>query len=291
MTEPRRNGTRRWAAMLAALIVGLLVIAVARAGQETTPAAAERTMSPLGGTASPGAATPGASPPVRLYAAHGEASLVPALEGQRPLFILSLGSDARPGQDIQSSGRIRSTSSGSTWPPATRRSWGSPATPTSRSPGTAPARSSRDDAGRPAAAHPDDRAADGHPHRLLDADVVPRHREHGQRHRWADRRHPLPDARLVLTRNFSPGCRHLRGKRRWRSPATGTTSPAGIWAVPGTRGSCCWPPSPSSAPRSHRTRWRRSRGSRPGGARSGRTSPSRPSCSSRSRRARSRRAT
>jgi LCP family protein required for cell wall assembly len=87
--------------MLAPLIVGLLVIAVARAGQEATPAAAERTMSPLGGTASPGAATPGASPPVQLYAAHGEASLVPALEGQRPLFILSLGSDARPGQDIE----------------------------------------------------------------------------------------------------------------------------------------------------------------------------------------------
>ena len=41
-----------------------------------------------------------ASPPVRLYAAHGAASLIPALRGERPLFILSLGSDARPGQDI-----------------------------------------------------------------------------------------------------------------------------------------------------------------------------------------------
>jgi polyisoprenyl-teichoic acid--peptidoglycan teichoic acid transferase len=37
---------------------------------------------------------------VVLRAAHG-ASFVPALEGKRPLFILALGSDARPGQGIE----------------------------------------------------------------------------------------------------------------------------------------------------------------------------------------------
>ncbi len=36
---------------------------------------------------------------VEIHAVHG-ASFVPALEGRRPLFILALGSDARPGQDI-----------------------------------------------------------------------------------------------------------------------------------------------------------------------------------------------
>jgi LCP family protein required for cell wall assembly len=36
---------------------------------------------------------------VEIHSAHG-ASFVPALEGKRPLFILALGSDARPGQQI-----------------------------------------------------------------------------------------------------------------------------------------------------------------------------------------------
>src|SRR5207253_1282600 len=36
---------------------------------------------------------------IQLFAAHGEASLVPALAGDRPLFILALVSDARPGQN------------------------------------------------------------------------------------------------------------------------------------------------------------------------------------------------
>lgn len=36
---------------------------------------------------------------VQINSAHG-ASYVPALEGQRPLFILALGSDARPGQRV-----------------------------------------------------------------------------------------------------------------------------------------------------------------------------------------------
>jgi polyisoprenyl-teichoic acid--peptidoglycan teichoic acid transferase len=37
---------------------------------------------------------------VEIHSAHG-ASFVPALEGKRPLFILALGSDARPGQNIE----------------------------------------------------------------------------------------------------------------------------------------------------------------------------------------------
>jgi len=37
---------------------------------------------------------------VEIHSAHGS-SFVPALEGKRPLFILALGSDARPGQNIE----------------------------------------------------------------------------------------------------------------------------------------------------------------------------------------------
>src|SRR5207247_2881382 len=36
---------------------------------------------------------------VEIHSAHGS-SFVPALEGKRPLFILALGSDARPGQRV-----------------------------------------------------------------------------------------------------------------------------------------------------------------------------------------------
>jgi LCP family protein required for cell wall assembly len=66
-----------------AVVVGLAALAVLRAG-------------PRANADTP---PPGPTPTVRVYAAHGEASLVPALEGQRPLFVLALGSDARPGQD------------------------------------------------------------------------------------------------------------------------------------------------------------------------------------------------
>lgn len=41
-----------------------------------------------------------AQPVVEIHAAHG-ASFVPALEGSRPLFVLVLGSDARPGHSIE----------------------------------------------------------------------------------------------------------------------------------------------------------------------------------------------
>jgi LCP family protein required for cell wall assembly len=90
-----RNGPirrHRPAIALAALVVTLLAVAVGRA-QIDQPAAAS--------TGSPGSTGAPPSPVVQLYAAHGEASLVPALEGLRPLFILSLGSDARPGQPIE----------------------------------------------------------------------------------------------------------------------------------------------------------------------------------------------
>lgn len=56
--------------------------------------------------ASPGrghasSSTPAPSPPaVELHAVHG-ASYIPALEGKRPLFILALGSDSRPGQGAE----------------------------------------------------------------------------------------------------------------------------------------------------------------------------------------------
>jgi len=47
-------------------------------------------------------ASPSASPAiVQIHSLHG-ASLVPALSGLRPLFILALGSDARPGEAVQS---------------------------------------------------------------------------------------------------------------------------------------------------------------------------------------------
>jgi LCP family protein required for cell wall assembly len=97
----------------------LVIVIVVRSGGErpSTGAAVSNTLSPertSGGSpsasravaatsprASASASASASGPTVRLYAAHGEASLIPALEGKRPLFILSLGSDARPGQTIQ----------------------------------------------------------------------------------------------------------------------------------------------------------------------------------------------
>lgn len=45
-------------------------------------------------------ASAAASDVVEIHSAHG-ASFVPALQGNKPIFILALGSDARPGQDIE----------------------------------------------------------------------------------------------------------------------------------------------------------------------------------------------
>ena len=52
----------------------------------------------LGPSSRPGPAF-AQSVPVEIHSAHGS-SFVPALEGRRPLFILVLGSDARPGEPI-----------------------------------------------------------------------------------------------------------------------------------------------------------------------------------------------
>jgi LCP family protein required for cell wall assembly len=73
------------AALLTAATVALAAVAVLRAGS--------------GRAASQPPTLPPGATPIELFAAHGEASLVPALKGERPLFILALGSDARPGQD------------------------------------------------------------------------------------------------------------------------------------------------------------------------------------------------
>jgi LCP family protein required for cell wall assembly len=61
----------------------------------------------VGPQARPGLAAHAAEQPlVQIQAAHGT-SYVPALEGKRPLFILALGSDARPGEQVA---RLRSDS-------------------------------------------------------------------------------------------------------------------------------------------------------------------------------------
>src|SRR5262249_19769740 len=93
-----------------AILVGVLVIRSATESSGAGPVASSpagagsptgRSVSarPASSTSDHSSGTP-AAPVIRLYAAHGEASLIPALEGKRPLFILSLGSDARPGQTI-----------------------------------------------------------------------------------------------------------------------------------------------------------------------------------------------
>jgi LCP family protein required for cell wall assembly len=78
----RRSVGRLVGALTGALAVLLVagVIVVARGGRSQAPAHA-------------------AGPVVEIHAAHGT-SYVPALEGKRPLFILALGSDARPGQSV-----------------------------------------------------------------------------------------------------------------------------------------------------------------------------------------------
>lgn len=81
-----RSPVRFFAASLAFLVVAVgaaVAIRAATGSAETSsPTPSESTFSPL-----------------VLQPAHG-ASYVPALEGKRPLFILVLGSDARPGQGI-----------------------------------------------------------------------------------------------------------------------------------------------------------------------------------------------
>ena len=67
--------------------VGALVVLRAGSGRAASP--------------SPGASPGGSPSPLELHLAPG-ATFVPALEGKRPIYILALGSDARPGQGIDS---------------------------------------------------------------------------------------------------------------------------------------------------------------------------------------------
>jgi LCP family protein required for cell wall assembly len=90
-TIQRRSGLRRLLAAMSALFVMALAVSIAiavRGGGGAPPAHAAET------------------PVVEIHAAHGT-SYIPALEGKRPLFILALGSDARPGETIT---RLRSDS-------------------------------------------------------------------------------------------------------------------------------------------------------------------------------------
>lgn len=80
----RRGLSRRWASRLA----GLALLA------STVPAAS---LLLVQGMPNPVHAQETA---VEIHAAHGS-SFVPALSGKRPLFILVLGSDARPGQNVE----------------------------------------------------------------------------------------------------------------------------------------------------------------------------------------------
>jgi LCP family protein required for cell wall assembly len=104
-----RGSPRVWIVAVAAAAAALIVVLVVRSqGEPSTASPAspsnvveDSTSPPRTTPGAPTSSAPGTPPVIRLYAAHGEASLVPPLEGRRPLFILSLGSDARPGQSIQ----------------------------------------------------------------------------------------------------------------------------------------------------------------------------------------------
>jgi LCP family protein required for cell wall assembly len=88
--SPRAGTGRALVAGLAFLIVALTGVVLLRAGAG------------VAASPSPGAtANPLGTPAIELHAVHGAASFVPALQGQRPLFILALGSDARPGEQIE----------------------------------------------------------------------------------------------------------------------------------------------------------------------------------------------
>jgi polyisoprenyl-teichoic acid--peptidoglycan teichoic acid transferase len=76
------GGHHRWVRLAA---IGAVIAAVASAA-----------VIRLGGRGAPASA---AEQAIEIHSAHGS-SFVPALEGKRPLFILALGSDARPGQAV-----------------------------------------------------------------------------------------------------------------------------------------------------------------------------------------------
>jgi LCP family protein required for cell wall assembly len=84
-TGRRRHAPRPGRRLLRLTGLGALIVVLA---------AAAVVRSNVGGTS-----TVAADEVVEIHSAHGT-SFVPALEGKRPLFILALGSDARPGQSI-----------------------------------------------------------------------------------------------------------------------------------------------------------------------------------------------
>ncbi|HXY73631.1 MAG TPA: LCP family protein [Actinomycetota bacterium] len=90
MSAPARTArtTRLFAVSLAflVLVVGTLVVVRAESGKADTP--------------TPGPSLTPVASPLTIEPVKG-ATFVPALQGKRPLFILLLGSDARPGQPVE----------------------------------------------------------------------------------------------------------------------------------------------------------------------------------------------
>ena len=80
--------------LIRTVATGLAVVIVAVGAMVVLRAGSGSAASPTPG------ATPGGSPsPIELHLAPG-ATYVPALDGKRPIYILALGSDARPGQGV-----------------------------------------------------------------------------------------------------------------------------------------------------------------------------------------------
>jgi LCP family protein required for cell wall assembly len=80
--------------LLRTISAGLAVVIVAVGALVVLRAGSGRAASPTPST------TPGGSPsPLELHLVPG-ATYVPALDGKRPIYILALGSDARPGQGV-----------------------------------------------------------------------------------------------------------------------------------------------------------------------------------------------
>lgn len=90
--ERGAHRARRRRVGVAAAVAAVLVLGTVVALRAASPSAAASSPSPL----------PSVSGTViELHAVNG-ASYVPALEGKRPLYVLALGSDARPGQAVTS---------------------------------------------------------------------------------------------------------------------------------------------------------------------------------------------
>ena len=87
------SGLRRMR-LIRSVAAGLAIVIAAVGAFVVLRAGSGRAASPTPG------ATPGASaPPLELHLVPG-ATFVPALNGKRPVYILAIGSDARPGQGI-----------------------------------------------------------------------------------------------------------------------------------------------------------------------------------------------